>query len=427
MAALALVLVAGCGDGAAASSVATNSTIPLSSPTVPPGSTAVPASPTTVTAAPDTLPPPAGIPSTTAAVLAGPRVSFTDSGQSLGNERSNHVSLGDLDGDGDLDVVLGDQGRVEVWFSDGQGTFSEQAQEFEISSGWYLSLDLGDLDGDNDLDAFVVVWEGTGRALFNQGGVQGGLAGALRDAGQRLSVSAAFCVSLGDLDGDGDLDAYVGQERADTVWLNDGSGTFANSGQALGRGITADVALGDLDGDGDLDALAGGWGESAKVWLNDGTGVLSDSGHDLAPAEVHIHGLALGDLDGDGDLDTFLAVSGRPNQVWLNDGAGVYTDSGQRLPGAPGHGVGLGDLDGDGDLDAFLANGTEVGEGNMIWLNDGSGVFTDSGLRLGSHFSMSVALGDLDRDGDLDAVIANTSFSTQPAETPNEVWFNETH
>ena len=174
-AAVVLVLVAGCGDGAAVSSVVTISTIAPGSSTGPPGSTAIPASSSTVAAAPGTPPPPVNIPTTTAAALAGRRVAFTDSGQNLGDERSNHVSLGDLDGDGHLDVVLGDQGSVEIWFSDGHGLFSEQTQEFEIVSGWYVGLDLGDLDGDHDLDARVVVAEGTGRALFNEGGTREGL------------------------------------------------------------------------------------------------------------------------------------------------------------------------------------------------------------------------------------------------------------
>ncbi len=392
------------------------------------GETSVPPAETPVPPATPEAPTSTPIAPLTGTAPAPGQVSFVDSGQALGNERSQHVSLGDLDGDGDLDALVGNQGKAQLWFNDGGGLFSEIHQELEIESGWDMSLDLGDLDGDGDLDAFVVVMEGTGRVLLNEGGIQGGIPGTLQDSGQRLSIRRAFCVALGDLDGDGDLDAYVGQERSNTVWLNDGQGTYTNSGQALGRAITADVALADLEGDGDLDAFAGGWDEPGKVWLNDGTGVLSDSGHDHTPAAVHIHGLALGDLDGDGDLDAFLAVaSGHPNQVWLNNGAGVYSDSGQRLRSALGHDVALGDLDGDGDLDAFMANGTGAGVGNTIWLNDGSGVFADSGLRLGSNYSIGVALGDLENDGDLDAVVANTSFLDDPVETPNEVWFNGTH
>ena len=97
--------------------------------------------------------------------------------------------------------------------------------------------------------------------------------------------------------------------------------------------------------------------------------------------DVGLH-VELGDLDGDGDLDAFTANSGA-NRVWINDGAGVFTDSGQGLGDHLSHGVDLGDLDGDGDLDAFVANGDD--EANRVWVNDGSGSFSEGGQLLGDH------------------------------------------
>ena len=121
--------------------------------------------------------------------------------------------------------------------------------------------------------------------------------------------------------------------------------------------------------------------------------------------------VATGDLNNDGFIDAFIANSGA-NQVYLNDGSGSFSDSGQSLGNAVSNGVHLGDLDGDGDLDAFVANG----DANKIWLNNGNGIFTDSGQALGSTESLDVVLGDLDGDGDLDAFIAN--FGS------NKVWLN---
>ncbi len=406
-----LIFLAGCG--------ATEPKATVGPPAAPPPS------PTATTAPPTGTPSPKNTPAPADDAVVAMSVSFTDSGQILGNERSTDVSLGDLDGDGDLDALVGNEGKAEVWFNDGQGIFSKSGQDLDVSSGWNMSLDLGDLDGDDDLDAFIVVFEGTSRVLLNDGGIQGGSPGTFVDSGQQLNTEPAFCITLGDLDGDGDLDAYVGQEQANTVWLNDGQGTFTDSGQGLGSAITAAVALADLDGDGDLDALVGGWDEPAKVWLNDGTGTFVDSGHDLAPSPVHIHGLALGDLDSDGDLDAFLAIaSGHSNQVWLNDGTGIFINSDQGLRSSNGHGISLGDLDRDGDLDAYMANGSTRGSSNTVWLNDGRGTFTNSGLQLDSACSRSVALGDLDDDGDLDAFIANTYFLDEHTGKPNEIWLN---
>ena len=307
-----------------------------------------------------------------------------------------------------------------VWLNDGHGVFTVSEQ----SPGSGTSMELGDVDGDGDLDAFVASWDDEpSTAWLNDG------AGAFADSGQKLGSGGCFAVTMGDLDGDGDLDAIVAQLEANTIWLNDGLGAFADSGQRLGAGVTADVGLGDLDDDGDLDALTGGWDEPAKVWLNDGAGTFPDSGHDLSLAHIHIHGIALGDVDSDGDLDAFMAIaSGDPNEVWLNNGDGSFSNSEQELRGPLAHAVSLGDLDGDGDLDAFTAHGDRWrGTENRVWLNDGAGHFTDSGLRLGDMYSFGVALGDLDGDRDLDAFVVNSElWRDSGGGITNEVWLNET-
>ena len=92
-----------------------------------------------------------------------------------------------------------------------------------------------------------------------------------------------------------------------------------------------------------------------------------------------------------------------------------FTNSGSALGDSRSYSVALGDLDGDGDIDAMVAN--EGNQPNTVWTNDGTGTFTDSGQALGNSDSYSVALGDLDGDGDLDAMVANDS-------QPNTVWTN---
>ena len=254
-----------------------------------------------------------------------------------------------------------------------------------------------------------------------------------------FSLQASFAVALGDLDGDGDLDAFVGNTSyynnpANTVWLNDGSGNFSDSGQRLGSAFTWDVALGDLDGDGDLDAfIANSEPDSRKadeVWLNNGHGIFTDSGQRLG--NTLSRAAALGDLDGDGDLDAYIA-NGIPergpaeaDRIWLNNGHGIFTDSGQLLGSDAGLDVALGDLDGDGDLDAFIANGNPLdirNEPNKIWLNNGAGVFSSSGQNLGSALSQAAALGDIDGDGDLDAFVANGGPEILSGQ-PDELWLN---
>jgi hypothetical protein len=131
--------------------------------------------------------------------------------------------------------------------------------------------------------------------------------------------------------------------------------SFANSNQQLGSARSWDVSLDDLDGDGDLDAFVanGVRGDIGnQVWLNNGAGIFLSSEQELG----YGMGLDLGDLDADGDLGFFIVAWEEAGRVWLNDGAGIFTDSGQSLGVEGGWDVTLGDLDGDGDLDAVIAS-----------------------------------------------------------------------
>jgi hypothetical protein len=303
-------------------------------------------------------------------------------------------------------------------------TAVESGSGYFVDSGQLLGnednrgLALGDLDGDSDLDAFVPDRSGPNRVWLNDG------IGGFTDSGQVLGTVSNLEVALGDLDGDGDLDAFVARvdDSPNEIWLNDGTGGFTNSGQSLGNSSSFLLALGDLDGDGDLDAFIpnGGGGIAAqpdKVWLNDGAGIFADSGQTLGNG--HSACAALGDVDADGDLDAVVAAGGffaEPNTVWINDGDGNFLDSGQALGNGYSIGCALGDLDKDGDLDAYVSNYHEFfGEPDEVWLNDGAGIFTLH-QSVGNSESGYVDLGDLEGDGDLDVLIGGPD---------SQVWTND--
>jgi hypothetical protein len=304
----------------------------------------------------------------------------------------------------------------------GPGTFVNSGQSLgEIKSH---VVALGDLDSDGDLDAFVGNDPADGVGKANRVWLNDG-SGRFADSGQRLGDLQTRGVALGDLDGDGDLDAFVGNVHPamqDQVWFNDGFGTFADSGQSLGSEYSRDVALGDVDGDGDLDAVVATIDADDMVWLNDGNGTFTASDHSLDNQEGGTVGL--GDLDGDGDLDAFIGTglwSNAPDTVWLNDGTGAFSDTGQRLGDFDSACVDLGDVDSDGDLDAVV--GQISGQPNKVWLNNGVGYFLDLGQNLGSSDSHSIALGDVDGDGDLDIFVGN--ILEVAMESLNKLWLND--
>ena len=319
---------------------------------------------------------------------------------------------------GNLTVKAANACAADAWSPDfpitvvsvgggGDTEFTDSGQY--LGSAFNTFVALGDVDGDGDLDAVVTndqasqankVWLNDGAANFTDGYMDFG-------------GNESWGVALYDFDGDGDLDAFIANNGPNKVYLNNGSG-FTSNGQNLGNLPSSDVALADLDGDGDMDAAVANNtnGYPNKIWLNNGNAIFFDPGLSLGNAKSY--GLALGDLDGDGDPDGFIANEG-PNKVYLNNGSGT-SDNGQNLGNDNSKAVGLGDMDGDGDLDAVVANNSS-GQPNRVWLNDGDGDFTDSGLNFGSNISMDLALGDLDGDGDLDGFVANNGA--------NKVYLND--
>ena len=179
----------------------------------------------------------------------------------LSNQRNGPtaraVSLGDLDGDGDLDAFLSyalDSNRV--LFNDGAGRFSDTGQL--LGNARSNNAKLGDFDADGDLDAFVmnagnpVETDPANRIWINDG------QGFFTDSGQRLGESASTNGQLADVDDDGDLDAinasYFGPLVE--VWFNDGEGGFTPTGQVFDNHTPRfGIDTGDLDGDDDPDVF----------------------------------------------------------------------------------------------------------------------------------------------------------------------------
>jgi len=368
----------------------------------------------------------------------------------------NTADLADLDGDGDLDVILHNVRNeseftafavTTLWFNQGNGQFvARRLEGAQGESGWDSAA--GDVDQDGDVD--LVVFPGWPlRWILNQGGAQGGQAGEFRAnnvVGAPEKLAQFGSVLLGDLNNDGQVDGVVVGccGRVFTVdpdddspniswrWINewDSRGGLAppyNTSilSALDGLAMRSAALGDLDGDGDLDlftaVIAPRQGRNRdpadRILINDGLGDFTDSGQRLG--ETDSTAVALGDLDGDGDLDA-LVGTGKGAMVWINQGGaqggqeGTFALSGQEVSGSQTGAVFLSDLDGDGNLDALIAGRRQA----AMWWNDGQAAFTRSSQRFRYSKRHGLAIGDFNGDGRPDIFAAAYSSGYR-------VWFNQ--
>ncbi|MFC1474456.1 FG-GAP repeat domain-containing protein [bacterium] len=239
------------------------------------------------------------------------------------------------------------------------------------------------------------------------------------DTGQDINITRAWSADFVDVDADGDLDYIMGGDTINIeVYRNNGGYNFTQIDD-VGDNAYA-IAAGDVDGDGDADFAAGHNSFAVNtVWLNDGAGAFTDSTQSIdVNAFDETRDLVLGDVDGDGDLDIAYGNLGEPNYVWLNDGSGIFTDTLQSIDVGTSDltkSLILSDVDGDGDPDMIYGN---LGEPNYVLLNDGTGDFTDSGQAMGTDVTEDVLTADVDGDGDLDILEGVYSVA-------NSLWKND--
>ena len=339
--------------------------------------------------------------------------------------------------------------------------FTEQSAAVGLTRPWgythsptsdpeYMASGLAavDYDADGDIDVYVAGGNVAPNRLFeNQG--DGAFVDVAADVGLDL-VHKGSGPTFADIDGDGDLDLFIGAVENDPYYLMENrDGTFvdvtAASGLAMFAANTFSAAFADYDEDGDLDMALAHWGNAERddtetLWRNNGdwtfesysrqsriAETLIDSSD---PEELQIRAPAFrrdnsftpnfADIDSDGDLDLLMASDFRTSQVFSNDGDGRFTLATDRevIKDQAGMGAAVVDYDNDGDLDWFVTSiyrtraGTDelIGYGNRLYANDGTGTFDDvtddAGVANGG-WGWAACFADFDNDGHQDIFHVN--------------------
>ena len=344
------------------------------------------------------------------------------------NEYTNQLTVGDIDLDGDLDLIFANGGNFfsqgppltqRVFVNDGVGNFTDESALRLNFSGIARGVEMGDIDDDGDLDLiFAQDFQMSPRLFENDGN---GFFTDITSTNLPMFTLSSSRAQFGDLDNDGDLDLYVnnggtsrfgiGQNR---IYVNDGSGFFTDATADLHPTINIaepmDVTFGDIDGDFDIDVRTGSTGNNnSRLFRNDGTGVLSlVSG---VPNDSSCYSYDFGDIDGDGDLDMMGVNAGTGNTDLLleNDGTGSFTNISNQIspnPSLDDNDSKFLDYDYDGDLDLIVGRLGAIGE--RLYENDGNGNFTQTtGIFPNiSDSTLDIVVADLTGDGRLDVVTA---------------------
>ena len=356
---------------------------------------------------------------------------FADVGEQAGVDspgRYTHgLSTADFDGDGFPDLLVTGYGGQRLWRNLGDGTFTDATEDAGLDDRqWATSAGWADFDGDGVLDLFLthyVDWSAENHPVCE------GSDGTLDVCSPRSFEGLTDVIYFGD--GKGHL--YRGEGER---------GRLTEGGKGLG------VVLGDIDLDGDMDAYVGNDSTVNFLYLNDGQGVFREEGLLLGVAvDDRGHpdgsmGVDLGDYNGDGLPDLWVAnYEAEAFGLYRNTGGAGFLyatpEAGVNAIGQlfVGFGTVFADFDGDGDEDLAVANGHVVQTERQspirqqpLYLRNEGGRFVRGEYRSGyfadAHIGRGLADGDLDGDGDPDLVIShnNDPVAVLENQSPGGEW-----
>lgn len=333
------------------------------------------------------------------------------------------ILSGDLDNDGDIDLVqsgigldvTGLNAKASVFLNDGNGIFTLQEQNF--SDFWTTEeIAIGDFDNDNDLD-LIITAENRSDLYLNDG-----QANFVLNNNSPVEPISSSKIIVGDVNNDGNIDVIQFGVPNSTqfppianLYFNNGDGVFTQAQNSVFlpfRQVAAEFI--DLEGDGDLDVLSFGKDENNQVQVgvyeNDGTGSYSISSNiNIAPHQADE--ISVGDVDDDGDDDVLITgfQSGAPKTIlYLNNGSGQFSElMGTSFPDIFAGTNAFADLDNDNDLDILLIGSMAGGIPNIfsiVFENLGDNIYVASDS-LGGEYIAESTIADFNGDGKKDIII----------------------
>jgi hypothetical protein len=335
------------------------------------------------------------------------------------SETSANVSLGDLNGDGHLDVVLA-KGRHwplvnRVLLGDGRGAFAP-AFDLGPASDKSYSGRLVDLDGDGDLDVVLSndtpspkrIYLNDGRGRFAPGTAYGDSLWPMRNA------------TVADMNGDGRPDIIAANRNGrrpgfNYICLNDGRGGFGAPCVPFAPEPATTITAADFNRDGRPDLLVPHRnGGQSRLYLGAAGGDLTAMASlPFGPADAQLRIAEAADFDGDGALDVVAIDEVRGPALFVGRGDGTFASP---VPvGAPGikpYALAVGDLDCDGRPDFVVGN---VQAPSAVYRNDGGFRFTATPFGDGQGAVYGIAIGDVNEDGRPDIAVARS-------EAPNTLY-----
>ncbi|MBL4810041.1 MAG: CRTAC1 family protein [Phycisphaerales bacterium] len=342
------------------------------------------------------------------------------------------LGLLDLDGDGDLDIILAGMngGVVRVYENDGTGNFTDRSIGSNLAAIAASGIACADYDNDGDQDIFIAGWLSSGKLYRNDGNF---VFTDVSVAAGVNAVSAAMGPSWADFDHDGFMDLYVPARTGTSnnwavnmLFHNNGDGTFTDVAVALDVDAENDPTLlsafYDFDRDGDDDLYLGtDKGTSFNWWnrlyRNDGGVFTEITASANAFAYIDCMGIAVADLNNDSYFDVYM-TDGSRNVLFMHDGNSAYVDATDAAGVASariGWGAVFADFDNDSFPDLYVCN---MNAENRLYRGEdiADWPMADEGPAAGvdvSGTSYAVAVGDVNNDGLLDMLVGNTNSTVK--------------